>query len=69
MPLPVKYSCLPMNTISRSSIRGRKKESITARWLLARMAGPSVGTFSAPRTQGRYTSLSRGPTKMCFISQ
>ncbi len=65
----MKYSDLPMKTISRGSTSGRKNESMTARWLLARMAGPSSGTFSTPRTQGRYTRRSRGPTITRFINQ
>ena len=36
----------------RGSMMGRKKESMTARWLLAMMAAPSAGTFSAPRIHG-----------------
>jgi len=41
-----------MNTTSRRIMSGRKNESMTARWLEARIAGPSVGMFWAPRIHG-----------------
>src|SRR6187551_2484743 len=70
MPLPVKYSILAGNVTLRDSFSGRKKESETARWLLARMAPPSFGMFSAPSMiRGRKNTFSTGPRKMCFINQ
>ncbi|CPU67770.1 Uncharacterised protein [Mycobacteroides abscessus] len=53
----------------RSRTSGRMNESITARWLLARMAPPSSGTCSTPRVQGRYRSRRIGPTITCFMNQ
>ena len=41
-----------MKATSRSTSSGRKKESITARWLEARIAAPSTGMFSSPRIHG-----------------
>ena len=41
-----KYSALATKVIRRLSTRGRKTESENDKWLLARMAGPSVGTCS-----------------------
>ena len=58
-----------MKTISRSSTRGSTNESITARWLLARIAPPSAGTFSTPRVHGLKKSFSHGPAKTRFINQ
>src|SRR5690606_40723836 len=61
-PLPVKYSDLARNDIGRSSTSGRKIESMTERWLLARIAAPNFGTFFAPTIHGRKIALSTGPT-------
>ena len=60
-PGEVKYSALAMKVTLRSSIAGRKKESEKDRWLLARIAGPSLGMFSMPSTHGRKASLSGLP--------
>ena len=46
-----KYSALATNVTRRDSTRGRKIESQNERWLPARMAGPSSGTFSRPSTR------------------
>ena len=66
----MKYSGLAEeDDLAARITSGRKNESMTARWLLARIAPPSAGTFSAPRTQGRYTRRSSGPTMTRFMSQ
>jgi hypothetical protein len=39
--------------IRRGTISGKKIESRNERWLLARIAGPYAGMFSAPSTSGR----------------
>ena len=44
-------------------------QSAYDRWLLARIAGPVAGTFSAPSTWGRKTSLSHGPSAIHFRNQ
>ena len=44
-------------------------ESITARWLLATIAGPVRGTFLAPMTHGLYARRSHGPTSRFLITQ
>jgi hypothetical protein len=41
---------------------GKKIESMTERWLLARIAAPVFGTFFAPTIHGRKIALSTGPT-------
>ena len=48
MPGVVKYSVLARNVTLRGTITGMKNESQNDRWLLARIAGPSSGTFSQP---------------------
>jgi hypothetical protein len=65
-PLPVKYSLLARKTTGLLSINGRKIESENERWLLARIAAPSEGILSEPRTQGLNMTLSRGPSTMFF---
>ena len=40
----VKYSRLARKVIRRGTSSGRKNESTTARWLLARIAAPCSGT-------------------------
>ncbi len=61
MPRPVKYSALARKTTFRGSGSGAKKWSENERWLLARMAGPSRGTLSAPSDHGRKISRRKGP--------
>ena len=50
MPLPVKYSSLARKLTGRRASRLITMESMNDRWLLARMTGPSSGTFSMPST-------------------
>ena len=69
MPLPVKYSDFARKDIGRSSMSGRKTESITDRWFEARIAAPCFGTFSAPEIQGRNSPLTMGPTNTCLRIQ
>ena len=40
MPVPVKYSFFARKVIWRLSTRGKKNESITARWFDAMIAAP-----------------------------
>ena len=44
MPRPVKYSDFARKTTLRGSGSGAKKWSENDRWLLARIAGPVLGT-------------------------
>ncbi len=60
-PLPVKYSALATKVTRRESVSGMNSQSAYERWLLARMAGPSSGTWSPPSTWGRKTIRSSGP--------
>ena len=48
---------------------GRKIESLTERWLLARMAAPDDGTFVRPTIHGRKIALTIGPITMYFMTQ
>lgn len=48
---------------------GRKIESLTERWLLAKIAAPDAGTLRRPTIQGRKIAFTTGPMKMYFISQ
>jgi hypothetical protein len=48
---------------------GRKTESTNDRWLLARIAAPSAGTFRRPMIHGRQIALTIGPITTYFISQ
>src|SRR6201992_923315 len=68
-PLPVKYSDFARKVMRRRTTSGRKKLSITARWLLARITGPELGTCSSPSTFGRPSNCSNGPRKMYLSSQ
>ncbi len=69
-PVPVKYSILAGKVTRRDSISGRKKESDTARWLLARIAPPSFGMFSAPSMIFGWKNSRRiGPRRTCFMIQ
>ena len=60
----MKYSDLAENVTGRSSISGRKIESITDWWLAARMAPPDAGTCPAPVTFGRQMVCKNGPARM-----
>jgi hypothetical protein len=66
IPLPVKYSLLARKTTGLGHCSGKKMESEKERWLLARIAGPEVGTFSTPRVQGLKIKRSRGPRTNVF---
>ena len=68
-PVPVKYSALATKVTRRGSVSGMKSQSAYERWLLARIAGPSSGTFSAPCTWGRKTTRSSGPMATHFRNQ
>ena len=59
-PGSVKYSRLARNVIRRGTSSGRRKESATARWLLARIAPPRIGTCSRPSIVGRVRHASAG---------
>jgi hypothetical protein len=61
MPGVVKYSALATKVTRRGRVSGMKSQSAYDRWLLARIAGPVAGTFSAPETCGRKTIFSHGP--------
>ena len=52
MPLPSKYSALPMKCTMRGQVMGISASSMTARWFAAMMAPPSRGTFSSPIAVG-----------------
>ena len=69
MPGVVKYSALARKVTRRLTISGMKKESQKERWLLARIAPPVSGTFSAPSTYGRQIAFSHGPSPMVFRNQ
>src|SRR6186997_2084399 len=68
-PGVVKYSALATKVTRRGSVSGMKSQSAYDRWLLARIAGPEAGTFSAPSTCGRNTSFSQGPSAIHFRNQ
>src|SRR6188472_1829047 len=61
IPGVVKYSALATKVTRRGRVSGMNIQSEYDRWLLARMAGPLAGTFSAPETWGRKTRRSHGP--------
>src|SRR5712691_13511082 len=63
-PEAVKYSALAENVTGRSSISGRKIESITDWWLAAKMAPPDAGTCPPPVTVGRQMVCRNGPASM-----
>ena len=48
MPGVVKYSALATKVTRRVSVSGMNSQSAYDRWLLARIAGPSSGTWSMP---------------------
>jgi hypothetical protein len=60
-PPPVKYSDLAAKVTGRSTISGRKIESMSDRWFDARIAPPDAGTFSIPVTFGRHSRRRIGP--------
>ena len=68
-PGEVKYSAFATKVTRRGSVSGMNSQSAYDRWLLARIAGPSTGTFSAPVTRGRKTSFSHGPSAIHFRNQ
>src|SRR3982074_2407688 len=65
----VQYSRFARNVMRRGTSSGRKNESTTARWLLARMAPPRSGTFSTPSIVGRQSRRSHGPRSTNFDHQ
>ena len=69
MPGVVKYSALATKVTRRGSVSGMKSQSAYDRWLLARIAGPSSGTFSTPAACGRKTSRRIGPRAIHFRNQ
>jgi hypothetical protein len=69
IPGVVKYSDLARNVTLRLMTRGKKNESQNDRWLLARMAGRSSGTFSRPSTHGRHSRCRNGPIVTNLASQ
>ncbi len=69
MPGVVKYSAFATNVTRRCSVSGMNSQSAYERWLLARIAGPSAGTCSAPSTTGRKISRSSGPMAIHFRNQ
>ncbi len=48
MPGVVKYSAFATKLTRRDSVSGMNSQSAYDRWLLARITGPSSGTFSTP---------------------
>jgi hypothetical protein len=68
-PLPVKYSLFARKITRRSTMSGRKIESMNERWFEARMTAPSFGTFWRPTTQGRKIASRIGPMTMFFMIQ
>src|ERR671920_605384 len=68
-PGAVKYSRLARNVILRGTSRGRRKESATARWLLARIAPPRAGTWWSPSIVGRVSTRISGPSSTYFDNQ
>ena len=68
-PVPVKYSALARKVTRRLRDSGMKIQSAAERWLLARMAAPVAGTFSAPSARGRKTRRTAGPMATNFKNQ
>src|SRR5690606_28782039 len=58
--LPEKYSVLAANVTWRGSSAGSRNESITERWLAARIAGPVRGTWAAPDRCGLHMAWVSG---------
>ena len=69
MPEPSKYSALATNVTRRGMTSGMNSQSLYDRWLLARIAAPSFGTFSVPSAHGLKISLSNGPSARNFKNQ
>ncbi len=69
MPGEVKYSALATKVTRRGSVSGMNIQSEYDRWLLARIAGPSSGTFSAPSTTGRKMRRRNGPMAIHLRNQ
>ena len=69
IPGVVKYSALATNVTRRGRVSGMNSQSAYERWLLARMAGPDAGTFSAPSTCGRKTTFNHGPRAIHLRNQ
>src|SRR5581483_10201155 len=63
-----KYSALATNVIRRRRTSGKNTESQNDTWLLARIAGPAVGTNSAPSTRTRKKKRRIG-VRIVFITQ
>src|SRR3954447_23630567 len=68
-PGVVKYSAFATKVTRRGRVSGMNIQSVYDRWLLARIAGPEAGTFSAPSMLGRNTSLSQGPSAIHLRNQ
>ena len=69
MPGVVKYSAFATNVTRRGSVSGMNSQSAYERWLLARIAGPSSGTFSAPSMTGRKMTRRNGPRAIHLRNQ
>ncbi len=69
MPGEVKYSALATKVTRRGRVSGMNIQSEYDRWLLARIAGPLSGTFSAPSATGRKISFRKGPRAIHFRNQ
>ena len=69
MPGVVKYSALATKVTRRGRVSGMNSQSAYERWLLARIAGPSSGTFSAPSMTGRKMTRSNGPSAIHLRNQ
>ena len=69
MPRPSKYSALATKVTRRGITSGMNSQSEYDRWLLARMAGPSVGTPSAPSARGRKIVFRIGPISTHLSTQ
>src|SRR3954470_19176920 len=69
IPGLVKYSAFATNVTRRVRVSGMNNQSAYDRWLLARIAGPTSGTLSAPSTTGRKMILRIGPTAIHLRNQ
>ncbi len=65
----VKYSAFATNVTRRDRVSGMNSQSAYERWLLARIAGPSSGTLSAPIVAGAEHDPSIGPSAIHFRNQ
>src|SRR3954454_2529940 len=68
-PGAMKYSRFARNVIRRGTSRGSRKESATARWLLARIAPPCAGMWCSPSIVGRVSTRISGPSSTYFDHQ